>query len=116
MGGANLTTEHSNELVSAVVPSEPFPKHLFGVLEPVFPVSESTGLSFPAQYHESLADYFCHCIARNPSDLLSHVRRIVLEHEHVRKAGVYPALIDLFIALGQRGARLSRKLTPYQTA
>lgn len=95
------------------MPPEPFPKHFFGVLEPVFPVSGSTGLSFPSQYHEFLADYFCHCIARDPNDLRSHVRRIMLEREHSHGAGLYPALIDLFIALGQRGARLRLRMLEF---
>lgn len=80
-------------------------------VEPAFPVAESTELVFPAEYRAGLADYFCHCVARDPNDLRSHVRRILLEREHGDSDRLYAALVDLFIALGTRGAHLRRRMT-----
>jgi len=49
-------------------------------------------------------------IHRNPRDLLSHVRRIVLWRALKDWDGVYGALIDLFLALGYRGRPLRSRL------
>jgi hypothetical protein len=97
-------------LVLATVPPEPFPEQFPEAVEPVYLVSGSTELNFPAECHGPLADHFCHCIVRDPSDLRSHVRRIVLEYEQGSPDGLYVALLDLFLALGGRGEGLRKRM------
>ena len=92
---------------------EPLPDQFPGAFEPVYPVSGSTELLFPSEYHELLADFFCHCIARDPNDLRSHVRRILLEHEREDRGQLFAALLDLFIALGKRGIRLRGRMLEF---
>ena len=49
-------------------------------------------------------------IHRNPRDLLSHVRRLLLNRSLGDSDGVYGALVDLFIVLGYRGRPLRSRL------
>jgi hypothetical protein len=105
-----LAAEQNNHLVSAAIQLGPIPEHLIESMEPMYPVLGSTGLCFPPEYHKLLADYFCHCIARDPNDLRSHVRRIFLEREQGRNIRLYAALFDLFIALGNRGSELRHRM------
>lgn len=49
-------------------------------------------------------------IHRNPRDLLSHVRRLLLNSVLDDGEGVYGALVDLFIVLGYRGRPLRNRL------
>ncbi|BBL74756.1 hypothetical protein MishRS11D_18540 [Methylomagnum ishizawai] len=108
--GADLTVEHNQTLVSARLPPEPPLGHFQDDPEPAFVVPGSAELTFPREYHAALSDYFRHCIARDPNDLRSHVRRIYLEHEAGRGEELHAALLDLFIALGRRGAGLRRRM------
>lgn len=110
MRGVNLAAEQQYHLVSAALPVAPIPQSLLDSVEPAFPVAESTDLSFPAEYQSELTGYFAHCVARDPRDLRSHVRRILLERETGNGDGLYAALIDLFIALGRQGGPLRRRM------
>ena len=49
-------------------------------------------------------------IHRNPRDLRSHVRRLLLNRALSDGEGVYGALVDLFIVLGYRGRPLRNRL------
>ena len=49
-------------------------------------------------------------IHRNPRDLLSHVRRLLLNRALDDPEGLYGALVDLFIVLGYRGRPLRKRL------
>ena len=49
-------------------------------------------------------------VARNPRDLLSHVRRLYLAHALGDVATITGALTDLFLVLGTHGYRLRRRL------
>ena len=49
-------------------------------------------------------------IQRNPRDLESHVRRIVLEDARGDVDGICGAMVDLFLILGRRGRPLRRRL------
>lgn len=86
------------------------PESLQGSREPVFTVRESRDLRFPPDCRDSLGEYFCHCITRNPRDLLSHVRRIVLAHDQGGDDELFPALFDLFIVLGNKGVELRKRM------
>lgn len=105
-----MAAEQNSHLVSAAIQLGPIPEQLIESVEPVYPVSGSTELCFPPEYHRPLAGYFCHCIARDPNDLRSHVRRIFLEREQGQNMQLYAALFDLFIALGNRGSELRQRM------
>ncbi len=49
-------------------------------------------------------------IHRNPRDLTTHVRRLLLNHTLKDRAGTNGALVDLFLVLGYRGHPLRQRL------
>ncbi len=69
-----------------------------------------------------VASYLAHCITRNPLDLRAHTQRIYLFYSCNNRSGLYSALLDLFIALNDKGTALRQlllnhsrnKLTPEQ--
>lgn len=97
-------------MVKAIIHPESSAGWSPGDLEPVYSVSACGELIFPKGMHGVLKDYFCHSIARDPNDLRSHVRRILLEYEEGNSPGLYAALLDLFIALGKRGVGLRKRM------
>ncbi|MFN3884171.1 MAG: hypothetical protein ACK4Q4_05355 [Rhodocyclaceae bacterium] len=65
----------------------------------------------PSAIHaERYLDFLEHRIARRPTDLLAHVRRILLARAHRRSDVVADALQDLFRVLGGKGAGLRAHL------
>jgi len=76
----------------------------------LFLVSDSAEFSFPAEFRQSLADYLSHGVAREPSDLRSHVRRVFLAYSQDDAADLFAALADLFIALDGHGPSLRRRM------
>lgn len=86
------------------------PESLQASVEPAFVARETFDFRLPSVCRDSLGEYFCHCIARNPRDLLSHVRRIVLAHDQGASDELFPALLDLFIALGSKGLDLRKRM------
>lgn len=62
-----------------------------------------------AAFDASLA-HLEHCILDNPSGLRSHVRRIFLLMDHGNSTDLPGALVDLLIALGDKGQALKRHL------
>ena len=52
----------------------------------------------------------CHRIARDPQDLRAHIQRIALYMRTQNNEGVYSALIDLFIALGEKGGAIRKRM------
>lgn len=79
-------------------------------MEAEFIVSASTDLRFPPIFQPALADYLCHCVTREPSDLRSHVRRVFLAHGRKNTVDLFGALVDLFIALGNKGSSLRQRM------
>ena len=64
---------------------------------------------FPGLEHP----YLCHLeqrIARNPRDLLSHVRRLYLANALGDTDAIAGALTDLFLVLGEEGQRLRERM------
>lgn len=62
-------------------------------------------------------NYLKYRVIRDPADLLSHMRRIILVGRMSDSDNLYAALIDLFIALGPKGESLrSRMLKQYRPA
>ncbi len=84
--------------------------HLPG-MAPVFWQGAGHGLRLPAWYPaEPMAVHLAYVIAREPTDLTAHVRRILLCLERPRQELVSGALMDLFIVLNGRGAALAKRL------
>ncbi len=54
--------------------------------------------------------YLDHSITRKPLDLRAHTQRIYLNLTNNDNAGVYAALLDLFVSLGERGKSLRRHM------
>lgn len=57
-----------------------------------------------------LADSLAHRVARQPKDLRSHVQRIMLHQHPDQQDALFAALLDLFIALGNKGLALRKRL------
>lgn len=108
--GANLAEKQQPLLVSGVGNLETESEPLQAEVEAEFVVSASTDLRFPPIFQLALADYLCHRVTREPSDLRSHVRRIFLAHEQQSTVELFGALVDLFIALGNKGLRLRQRM------
>lgn len=60
--------------------------------------------------HIRHGNYLARALARQPGDLIRHVQRIHLHIENADGRRLYGALVDLFIALGSRGAALRRRM------
>ena len=73
------------------------------------PSSRKLQLGALAQ-ERTLHSYLAHRITRNPLDLKAHTQRIFLNLEQKRRAATYSALLDLFIALGDRAQSLRKHL------
>jgi hypothetical protein len=56
------------------------------------------------------ATHLAHISAREPGNLLNHVRRIYLHLAHKQSAPLYGAMLDLYLALGDKGGRLRQHL------
>jgi len=68
-------------------------------------------IMFPAiAYAHKVSEYLTHRISRRPLDLISHTQRIRLCYELRDADGTYGALLDLFIALGDKGLALRQRL------
>jgi len=64
----------------------------------------------PVEEGVVFADYLAHRVSRNANDLISHVQRVILVRQQRDQDASYGALLDLFIALGDKGLRLRRRL------
>ncbi|MGK0674722.1 MAG: hypothetical protein ABWU16_08710 [Halothiobacillaceae bacterium] len=64
---------------------------------------------------DSALHYLGHCIVNHPHDLRSHVRRILLLIRQEDGASLYGALVDLLIALGDKGLALKRRMLDLAT-
>jgi hypothetical protein len=57
-----------------------------------------------------LAEHLAHAIAATPTDLLRHTQRIFFYFDRNDSDGLFAALLDLFIALGNSGSPLRERL------
>jgi hypothetical protein len=69
---------------------------------------ESHGLRWERDEPE-LDDHLSHAIATQPTQLLAHTRRIFLKYWKKDGDGLYSALVDLFLVLGQQKGYALRK-------
>ena len=76
-----------------------------------FRFGESTALNPHIQVdRDRFAEHLAHAIAASPSDLFRHTQRIFFLYGNHDSEGLYSALLDLFIALGEKGTNLRRRL------
>jgi hypothetical protein len=79
--------------------------------EPLFALSAVRVLGLDSRHHKSnVIDYLTYQVAREPVDLRCHVQRIGLLVSKGDGPGVYGALVDLFIGLGEKGLALRRRM------
>jgi hypothetical protein len=64
----------------------------------------------PGMDSSLVASCLAHCITRNPLDLRAHTQRVYLFYSSDNRNGLYSALLDLFIALGDKGLSLRQLL------
>ncbi|CAI8882498.1 type IV pilus assembly protein FimV [Methylocaldum szegediense] len=84
---------------------------LLDLAEPVFLIQDSPELDpLCPGTADVIADYLAHSVAAEPDNLLRHTQRIFHHYRQNDHDGLYAALVDLFIALGQRGHDLRRRL------
>lgn len=77
-------------------------------METPFGFSADRGLALDAETcGDAIVDYLAHRVARMPLDLHAHVQRIILGARLQDRAGAYAALVDLFLALADKGTRSS---------
>jgi hypothetical protein len=93
---------------SGAVPTEAAASEAVHVL---FDIAGSRRLSLPdlASPYAGVV-YLGHRILENPSDLRSHVQRILLLIDSGDEPDLQGALVDLFIALGDKGGGLKQRL------
>lgn len=60
--------------------------------------------------HSDLLEYLLYQIARNPKNLIAHTQRIFLCYRENLPVQLTAALVDLVIALGDRGASLKHRM------
>jgi hypothetical protein len=77
----------------------------------VFYEPRNQGLSIPKDVEvESWATHLAYLSAREPGNLLNHVRRIYLHLELNQSEALYGAMLDLYLILGNNGAELRNRL------
>jgi len=55
-------------------------------------------------------EHLAHAVAADPANLLCHTQRVFFFYGNQDSDGLYSALVDLFIALGDKGPALRRRL------
>lgn len=90
--------------------------------DPCFFSAKDYQQPFPDSLRDTILDHLAHKIQRRPADLTAHIQRLKIYHRCDDREGQYGALLDLFIALGEKGKPLrlrmlrgiSRRLTENQ--
>jgi len=65
---------------------------------------------------ERVDAWFSHHIVRRPEDLLAHVQRVHFAASQKNETALYSALLDLFIALGEKGQELRERMLTENSA
>ncbi len=80
-------------------------------IDVMFLISNNTSLKLDYKdFNEQAMEYLTHKVSRNPSDLQSHTQRIYMYLADFDSNKVYSALLDLFIALGNKGFPLRNRV------
>lgn len=78
--------------------------------EPGFIQSQGWLVAPPVVPNQRLVDYLAHCVSKHPQDLRAHVQRIMLCLRLQLPELLYGAVLDLFIALGDKGYPIRQRL------
>jgi hypothetical protein len=79
--------------------------------EPAFSIDGDKSVRLSGKMADSMAsDYLAHWVAHHPLDLIRHVQRINLHSDRAEPERLFAALVDLFIALGERGVALRGRM------
>lgn len=77
----------------------------------VFHEPDNKGLGVPRGVNlDSWATHLAHLSAREPGNLLNHVRRIYLHMARRQADALYGAMLDLYLVLGDKGGSLRGRL------
>jgi hypothetical protein len=80
-------------------------------MDPLFVLDSWSALSvMPQLDHERLSDHLAHQVSRSPGDLKTHTRRILFFSNEHHADGLFGALLDLFVVLGDKGLALRKRL------
>ena len=81
------------------------------LLEPAFHLSEHRSLQVDTHKLGNKAErYLARAVARTPTNLIAQIQRVNVHLAQRDKEGVYGALLDLFIALGDKGVPVRRRM------
>ncbi len=80
------------------------------LLDPCFFSIKDYQQPLPEGLHETLLNHLAHRIQRKPADLTAHIQRLKIYHQCDDREGQYGALLDLFIALGDKGKPLRLRM------
>jgi len=81
------------------------------LLEPAFYLSECRSLHIDTQKgDDKAANYLARGVARTPSNLIAQIQRINIYLTQRNTDSAYGALLDLFIALGDKGLLIRRRM------
>ncbi len=94
----------------STVRAAPLNNEINDFIEPCFLDKDDWIKSPPVNYAQKTSAYLSHQVAREPHDLTSHTQRICLYRDLGDADGIYGALLDLFITLGDKGAALRQRL------
>jgi hypothetical protein len=80
-------------------------------MEPIFWQGSNHELAVPDWYPKGpMIEHLTYSVARTPADLTAHTRRVLLCLSQPDPLPLFGSLADLFIALGERGGPLRRRL------
>jgi len=80
-------------------------------IDVMFLISNNTSLRLDyKEFNEQAMEFLTHNVSRNPLDLQSHTQRIYLYMADFDGDRTYCALLDLFIALGNKGLALRKRI------
>jgi len=100
----------SKKISIAQAAQQPLKHEIDDFIEPCFLDKRHWIKSPPTDYAQKTSTYLLHQIARRPFDLVSHTQRVCLYRDLGDAEGIYGALLDLFIVLGDKGQALRQRL------
>ncbi len=80
------------------------------LLNPCFFSAKDYQQSFPDELCDTVLDHLAHQIQRKPANLSAHLQRLKIYYQQGHREGQYGALLDLFIALGEKGKPLRLRM------
>lgn len=78
--------------------------------DPCFFSAKDYQQSFPDDLRDTLLDHLAHRVQRKPADLTAHIQRLKIYYQCDDREGQYGTLLDLFIALGEKGKPLRLRM------